>query len=188
MTTTTSTTCQTPTSTFAPAPPPERSCQFPAPAKPATGPPTVHSSLRILLVEDERVIRQCSSLVLTGAGYHVDAVAEGEAGWEALQARSYDLLITDNQMPGLSGTDLVLRLRSARMALPVIFASGNIVPEQVAASSRLQPVSALPKPFTSGELLARVAEMLQPVGQVPDGPGVSLRVTQESCLHWGLNE
>ena len=146
------------------------------------------SSRRILLVEDESITRHCSSLVLTGAGYHVDAVEEGEAGWEALQARRYDLLITDNQMPGLSGTDLVLRLRSARMTLPVIFASGNIVPEDVAASSRLHPVSALPKPFSSDQLLALVADVLRPAIYVPDGPGVTLRVTHESYLHWGLNE
>ena len=146
------------------------------------------SSRRILLVEDESAIRYYSRQVLTSAGYQVDTVTEGQAGWEALQARSYDLLITDNHMPGLSGADLVLRLRTARISLPVIFASGNIVPEQVAANSRLQPVSALPKPFTSAELLAKAAEVLQPVGQVPDGPGVTLRVTQESYLHWGLNE
>jgi two-component system, cell cycle response regulator CtrA len=188
MLTTTSNTCKTATSTCTPAPPTEHSCPFPAPAKPATSPPEVRSSRRILIVEDESIIRQCSSLALTGAGYLVDAVEEGQAGWEALQARSYDLLITDNQMPGLSGTDLVRRLRSARMTLPVILASGGSVPEDAASGSRLQPVSALPKPFSSVELLARVAEMLQPVGHAPDGPGVTLRLTQESYLHWGLNE
>jgi two-component system, cell cycle response regulator CtrA len=146
------------------------------------------SPWRILLVEDESIIRQCSTLALTGAGYLVDAVEEGQAGWEALQARSYDLLITDNQMPGLSGTDLVLRLRSARMTLPVILASGGIVPEHAAEGSQMQPVSALPKPFSSGELLAKVAEMLRPASLVPDGPGVSVRVAGESWLHWRLNE
>jgi two-component system, OmpR family, response regulator len=146
------------------------------------------SSRRILLVEDERIIRQCSTRALVGAGYRVDAVEEGQAGWEALQARSYDLLITDNRMAGLSGSELILRLRSAQMTLPVILASGGIVPDHVAAGSQMQPVSALPKPFTSGELLAMVAEVLRLAGHVPDGPGVSLRVTEESYLHWGLNE
>jgi DNA-binding response OmpR family regulator len=149
---------------------------------------TSHSSRRILLVEDESIIRQCSTLALVGAGYHVDAVEEGQAGWDALQERRYDLLITDNQMPELSGSDLILRLRSAQMTLPIILASGGIIPEHVAAGSPMQPVSALPKPFSSDQLLALVADVLGPASYVPDGPGVTLRVTQESYLHWGLNE
>ena len=147
------------------------------------------SSRRILLVEDEAIIREINTVVLVGAGYLVDGVEDGLAGWEALQAHSYDLLITDNQMPGLSGTDLVLRLRTARMMLPVILASGGIVPEHAAADSRLQPVSALPKPCSSRELLAKVAEMLRPASLVPDGPGLSVRAANESGSTGGsMNE
>ena len=121
-------------------------------------------------------------------GYQVDAVGQGQAGWEALQARSYDLLITDNRMPELSGAELILRLRSTPMALPVILASGGIVPEHVAAGSLRQPVNALPKPFTSDQLLATVAEVFRAASRLPDGPGVSLHVSGESYLHWGINE
>ena len=155
---------------------------------PATSPPTGHASRRILLVEDESLQREISTLVLTKAGYHVDPVGDGQSGWEALQAHSYDLLITDNQMPGLSGADLIRRLRASWHTLPVILASGGIVPEHVAEGSLLQPVSALPKPFTSDQLLARVAEVLRPPSRVRDGPGVSRRADGGSCLHWGLNE
>ena len=147
-----------------------------------------HSPPRILLVEDECIIRLCSTRALVGAGYHVDAVEEGQAGWEALQARRYDLLITDNRMPELSGSELILRLRSTPMTLPVILASGGIVPEHVTAGSPRQPVSALPKPFTSDQLLATVAVVLRAASHLPDGPGVSLHVSGESCLHWGINE
>jgi CheY-like chemotaxis protein len=188
MTKTPATTSRTVTSTSAPAPQPKRASPLPAPAKPAAAPPAAHATRRILLVEDERIIRQRSTRTLLGAGYHVDAVGDAQSGWEAIQERSYDLLITDNRMAGLSGSELVLKLRSAQIMLPVIFASGGIIPEHVAAESQMQPVSALPKPFTPDELLALVAEVLPPAGLVPDGPGVSLHGAIESHLHWGINE
>ena len=83
---------------------------------------------------------------------------------------------------------MILRLRSTPMTLPVILASGGIVPENVAAGSLRQPVRALPKPFSSDQLLATVADVLRPACHLPDGPGVSLHVSGESFLHWGLNE
>ncbi|MCX6925703.1 MAG: response regulator [Verrucomicrobia bacterium] len=146
------------------------------------------SARRILLVEDESVIRDLSTEALAGAGSDVDAVGEAQSGWAALQVRPCDLLITDIQIPGLSGADLVLRLRSERMTLPVILASGSIDPEQVAVDSSFQPVSALPKPFTSDQLLAIVAEVLCLTSRAPNVPGIYSRASGESCLHWGLNE
>ena len=63
--------------------------------------------------------------------YQVDTAADGEEGWKALHAvshapDSYDLLITDHDMPGLSGLDLVKRLRAVHIALPVILATGKL--------------------------------------------------------------
>jgi DNA-binding response OmpR family regulator len=146
------------------------------------------SLLWILFVEDESVIREVSTRALVGAGYHVDAVEDGQFGWAALQAHPYDLLITDNQMPRLSGGDLILKLRSARMTLPVILASGTIVPEQVAPGSSLQPVIPLPKPFTSDQLLAMVAEVLRRPGRDPaETEGFSF-ASGDSYSHWGINE
>ena len=141
------------------------------------------------MVEDEAVIRECNTLALSGAGYRVHAVGEALAGWKALQARSFDILITDNRMPGeLSGADLILKVRTARMNLPVILASGSIVPDLVAANSPLQPVTPLPKPFTAGQLLVLVAKVLRAANRSRAGRGDSARTAGESCLHWGLNE
>ena len=147
-----------------------------------------HSAHRILLVEDESVIREYSTRVLAGDGYDVDAVEEGQSGWEALQARTYDLLITDNRMAGLSGTELILKLRAAQMTLPVILASGGINPEYVAEGSSFQPVTALAKPFTSEQLLAAVAEILQPARRTTAGPSSYARRSGDAYPHWGLNE
>src|SRR6266498_4950023 len=71
-------------------------------------------SHRILVVEDQPALRSLSAQVLVRSGYEVDVAEDGMAGWEALRAESYDLLITDNQMPRLSGLELVDR-KSTRL-------------------------------------------------------------------------
>ena len=79
------------------------------------------SPRRILLVEDDGAIRRINAQVLVRSGYQVAAAQDGAAGWEALHANDFDLLITDHSMPGLSGLELVKKVRRARMTLPVIW-------------------------------------------------------------------
>ena len=149
---------------------------------------TAITSRRILVVEDQKLIRELSIRALTNAGYLVDAAENGQSGWEALQARRYDLVITDNRMPELSGHDLILKLRSARMRLPVILASGHILPEHLAMGSALQPGTARPKPFTPDQLLAVVVKVLRLARHDLNDIWSCLNAAGESCLHWGLNE
>jgi CheY-like chemotaxis protein len=143
---------------------------------------------RILLVEDESAMLQFNTLVLIGGGYQVTAVEACEAAWAAIQSDSYDLLVTDNQMPGMSGLELVSKLRSAQWALPVVVASGGIDAEELAQNQRLQPAIALPKPFTSDQLLETVAEALRRAGRDPPPTQVSFPAFADSYSHWGINE
>jgi two-component system, OmpR family, alkaline phosphatase synthesis response regulator PhoP len=117
-------------------------------------------SNRILVVDDDIDLRLLSAEVLFRSGYQVDTAEDGETGWEALQARNYDLLITDNKMPKVSGVELVRKLRSARMALPVILATGAM-PEELDRHPWLQLAATLLKPFTGEELLGTVKKVLR---------------------------
>lgn len=119
---------------------------------------------RILVVEDEGNLRQFYLNVLTRAGYLVNAAEDGEAGWQALHAagfssRSYDLLITDNKMPRLSGVELIRKVHSVGMSLPIILASGVMPPE----ADRLHLAAILPKPFFMEELLQVIQKVLSAV-------------------------
>jgi len=111
---------------------------------------------RILVVEDDDDIRSFNAEALTGCGYHVEAAVDGAKGWEALNASRYDLLITDNNMPKLTGIELIKKLNDAHMAVPVILASGMPHPEE----SELRLAATLPKPFTLEELLGTVKKVL----------------------------
>jgi DNA-binding response OmpR family regulator len=114
-------------------------------------------SRRILVVEDDENIRELNALVLTGSGYDVDAVVDGAAGWEALNAKRYDLLITDHDMPKLTGVQLINKLHAAHMAVPVILASGVVPPDVL----NLPLAATLWKPFTLGMLLGTVQEVFR---------------------------
>jgi DNA-binding response OmpR family regulator len=116
------------------------------------------------VVDDDTGIRQLGTEVLIRHGYQVDAVEDHTAGWKALQAHTYDLLITDLDMPRLSGLKLVKMLRDARMALPVILASGIMTPQELNRNPWFQLSGALLKPFSPDQLL----QMVQAVLRAPD--------------------
>jgi DNA-binding response OmpR family regulator len=118
------------------------------------------SSHRILLVEDDRAVRGCVGRVLVLAGYHVDLAEDGVEGWEAVQRNHYDLLITDNDMPRLTGLELVRRVRWVGMSLLVIMASGSLPREAMEEDPALQFAGKLQKPFAAGELLTEVSRVL----------------------------
>jgi DNA-binding response OmpR family regulator len=117
-----------------------------------------HKSLskRILVVDDDNVVRCLYRDILVGSGYQVDLAEDGAAGGEALQAASYDLLITDNKMPKVSGMELIQKLRSNHLTLAVIMASGT----PPAAELKIHLAATLLKPFTLEELLTTVKKVL----------------------------
>jgi DNA-binding NtrC family response regulator len=126
-----------------------------------TSPGATQRPRRILVVDDDTGLRQLETEVLIRHGYQVDAARDSTAGWKALQAHTYDLLITDFDMPRLSGLNLVKRLRAARMALPVVMAAGRLPTCQLARNPSLQLAATLVKPFAGAALLDTVNNALR---------------------------
>ena len=115
----------------------------------------------ILLVEDETPLRKLISQVLKSAGH---AVLEAASGDEALALQAHhpepiDLLLTDVIMPGMSGPELVAKLRSRRPRMAILFMSGYDN-ELVDKKSLENSASFLPKPFSPRTLLNRIAALL----------------------------
>src|SRR5262245_43849440 len=79
---------------------------------------------RILAVDDDNTTRHFYKVVLDEAGYRVDCAADGDQAWVELQERSYDLLLTDHHMPGLTGLELAARARHAGADLPIVVCTG----------------------------------------------------------------
>ena len=116
---------------------------------------------RILVVDDDRSIRRVNAKVLKRSGYEVEIAEDGAVAWKALQIKAYDLLITDNEMPKLNGIELVKKLRTARMELPVIMATGKLPAKELIQNPSLQLAALLPKPFSIDELLETVKAVLR---------------------------
>ena len=115
--------------------------------------------LRILVVEDDAFVRELNSDILSQSGYVVDTAEDGDAGLNAALAIPYDLIITDNNMPKLSGVQLVARLRAENSTVPIILASGAIP----SAAEELSLSAILPKPYLGQQLV----EMVQAIIGVP---------------------
>jgi DNA-binding response OmpR family regulator len=114
----------------------------------------------ILVVEDNREIRHLSAEILIDSGYHVDAAEDGSVAWDILQLKSYDLLITDQHMPKLSGVELLKKIYTARMTLPIIMATGIMPTWEFAMHPWLLPAKMLLKPYTLENLLGMVKNVL----------------------------
>jgi CheY-like chemotaxis protein len=115
---------------------------------------------RILVVEDEPLMRHLNTKMLVDAGYQVDTAEDGAVAWDTLQQQSYDLMVTDNKMPKVSGIELIEKVRTAHMPLPVIMATGAFPHQELIQRPHLQPTATLLKPYTSEEFLGAVKKVL----------------------------
>ncbi|KKI99448.1 hybrid sensor histidine kinase/response regulator [Prochlorothrix hollandica] len=93
--------------------------------------PSPQQGYCILLVDDSPTVRETQRRILVGQGYSVNQAANGLEAWESLLQQPYDLLITDVDMPGLTGVELVRQVRShpRLQQVPVIMVSYRDRPE-----------------------------------------------------------
>ena len=115
----------------------------------------------ILVVDDDHDLRKLCIDVLVDSGYEVTAVADGAAGWEELQTNRYDLVVTDNSMPKMTGVEMIERMRGACLSLPVIMATGCLPTQVFARKPWLQPDATLDRPFSNEDLLRTVKKVLR---------------------------
>ena len=133
-----------------------------APLAPAAKPAVVMASgvarERILLAEDEPVVRNLMRTILSRDGYDVVVATDGEDALELSRGQSFDLVITDVVMPKLSGMALAARLLTEQPSLPIIYISGyahDVGGEDLGASEAF-----LQKPFSAPALSAAVRASL----------------------------
>ena len=124
--------------------------------------------MKILIVEDERLLADSLKALLEKKGFQVEAVYDGETGEEYAQLGVYDLLILDVMMPKLDGYELARRVRASRCGVPILMLTARS-----ALEDRVQGLNAgadyyLTKPFDSRELLACINALLRRQGSQVD--------------------
>lgn len=120
--------------------------------------------MRILLVEDDRMIAEAVANALEAAGYAVDRVADGLAAEAALRTQHYDQVLLDLGLPGQDGLDLLQRIRAADNPVPLL-----IITARQGLDDRLRGLDGgaddfLQKPFEMAELLARMRAVMRRKG------------------------
>ena len=114
--------------------------------------PENHMQYRILVVDDEPEWLDILSLLFTRKGWDVQTAPSGEAAWNAMGERSYDLVLCDLSMPDISGIELLKRVRAVDNVLPFVIMTGVGTIETAVQAVQLGAYSYITKPFKTQEL------------------------------------
>lgn len=115
---------------------------------------------RVLLVEDEDMVRAVAERALARAGYQITACSDGEDGLEAFEADSdFDIVVSDVVMPGMDGPAMVRAIRKLQPEIPVLFMSGY-AEEALRKDIDVPNMHFLPKPFSVAAITDKVAMIM----------------------------
>jgi two-component system copper resistance phosphate regulon response regulator CusR len=117
--------------------------------------------MRILLVEDEEKVSRFIVRGLVAESFAVDAAADGQSGLELATTYNYDLIVLDLMLPGLSGTEVLRKIRSRDHRVPILMLTAKD-----AVADKVEHLEAgaddyLTKPFAFAEFMARVKALLR---------------------------
>lgn len=116
---------------------------------------------RVLLVEDEDMVRAVAERALSRAGYEVVSCADGEEGLAAISAGGeFDLVVSDVVMPGMDGPSMARAIRETHPDLPILFMSGY-AEEQLRKDIDIPRMHFLSKPFSVQQISDKVAGVMR---------------------------
>jgi DNA-binding response OmpR family regulator len=118
--------------------------------------------VRLLVVDDNRLNLELFADALTDAGHQVEVATSGEAGLARALAETFDVVLLDVQLPGLSGVEVCRELRQAGHHGPILAVSANALPDQVALGMAAGFDQYLTKPISPHALCAAVAIYIPP--------------------------
>lgn len=112
--------------------------------------------MKILVVEDEKGLREALIRTLSGEGYLADGAADGDEGYSMICSGLYDLVLLDIMLPVYDGLEVLRRIRKQEMDVPVIMLTARSTIEDKVGGMDLGADDYLTKPFAMPELLARI--------------------------------
>jgi len=133
---------------------------------------------RILIVEDEQVIVEVEKDYLEAGGYEVDIATSGDAGLRMALEQPYDLIVLDLMLPGTDGFEICKQVRAAK-DIPILMVSARKEDIDKIRGLGLGADDYITKPFSVGELVARVKAHLTRYERLTEGKGALARQTDE---------
>ena len=116
---------------------------------------------KILVVDDDAMLRRMVRFILLGEGYSVAAAGDGKQALDMLDREHVDLVVLDVSMPEMDGYQLCRTLREKRFVMPVLFLSAHLQLDDIIAGFDAGGDDYLVKPFAPRELTARIRAILQ---------------------------
>lgn len=120
---------------------------------------------RVLIIDDDELMRTTLEAILGTAGYETATAANGRRGLDWLERNTADLVITDIYMPEQEGIETIIELRQKHPAIKVVAISGGGetgAPSMLEFAEKLGAMRALHKPFTVDQVIGLVQELLGP--------------------------
>ena len=112
--------------------------------------------MRILIAEDESMIRKALRTLLERSKYTVDEAADGEEALDFIAVNAYDVIVLDIMMPKKDGIEVLQKLRADGVSTPVMLLTAKSEIEDRVNGLNAGADDYLPKPFATAEFLARV--------------------------------
>lgn len=116
---------------------------------------------KILIVDDEPLIRDALAFKLTKEGYDVETAEDGEKAIQKIEAQDYEIIISDIMMPFISGFELVKILKERGTDAPVLMLTSLNSETAVLKAFDLGADDFMTKPFSPNELSVRIKKLLQ---------------------------
>jgi two-component system, OmpR family, response regulator MtrA len=128
---------------------------------------------RLLLVDDDRAVRDALSLALRRAGHHVTTAATGEAGLDRWQGENPDLVLLDVMLPGQDGFEVCRQIRATGRT-PIVMLTARGDPVDVVVGLEMGADDYVTKPVEPRVLSARIKAILRRADPVPSAPPVEI--------------
>jgi DNA-binding NtrC family response regulator len=128
---------------------------------------------KALVIDDEQIVLDSVSKILTHENYQVDVSLSGRKGLEGAIQRDYDIVLTDIRMPDIGGMRVLRDIKRAKPSLPVVIITGYATVRSAVQAMKLGAADYIEKPFTPDQLLKAVASALDVAAtQVPEEQGL----------------
>lgn len=114
----------------------------------------------ILIVEDEKDVREVMSGMMEYFGYATQIVGSGEEALDKLKDTSFDLIITDLGLPGIDGREMVKQIRTDGIKTPILVTTGVELENDKAAFEKYNSCDFIQKPFRVDDLNQRISNLL----------------------------
>ena len=136
---------------------------------------------KLLVIDDEPAIREGVRRILEAESFQVETFSNGQAALERLRQESFDLVVTDLKMPGISGMDVLKTIKERHPDLPVIFITGYSSVDNAVEAMKRGAVDYLAKPFNREEVLKVIRTALE------QRVVMRLRINQRKAIELSLH-